>query len=111
MNATGQDGFGPAREFVNRTGVRVTVHVLEHLQQTPSLILVALRVQDAFSLEVYVIDQGIASLWRSHEAFKLLLHVRSVGRRRFGQHLRQSILQSGNKKFCLQVDGVGQEPA
>src|SRR5689334_11241297 len=71
--------------------------------------MVALRVQNAFSFEVYVIDEGIASLWCFCKAFKLLLHVSSVDRRRFGQHLRQSSLQSGNKKFRLEIDCVGQK--
>src|SRR5215217_7273910 len=65
--------------------------------------------QNAFSFEVDVIDERVASLWCFRQAFKLFLHVNSVGRRRFGQHLRQRSVQSGNKKFRLQTDGVGEE--
>ena len=72
--------------------------------------LVTLRVQDAFSFEVDVIDEGVASLWCFRQAFKLFLHVSSVGRRRFGQHLRQRSFQSGNKKFCLKIDVIDQKP-
>src|SRR4029434_7217740 len=77
----------------------------------PSLPLVSFCVQNAFSFEIDVIDKGVASLWCFRQAFKLLLHVSSVGRRRFAQHLRQSSFQSGNKKFCLEIDSVDEKPA
>ena len=87
------------------------MHRFQNLKQTPSLPLIPLRVQDAFSFKVDVIDEGVASLWCFRQAFKLLLHVASFGRRRFGQHLRQSSFQSGNKKFYLKIDGIDQKPA
>jgi len=92
LDAARQDDFGRAREFIRRARIRIPVHRFQHLKQTPSLSLVAFRVQDAFSFEIDVIDEGVASLWCSCQAFKLLLHVSSGGRRRFGQHLRQSSL-------------------
>jgi len=110
LHAARQDSFGRAREFIGRARIRIPLHRFEHLKQTPSLSLVTFRLQNAFSFEVDVIDKGVASLWRFRKAFKLFLHVNSVGRRRFGQHLRQRSIQSGNKKFCLQIDGVDQKP-
>ena len=111
LDAAGQYRFGRVCKFLRRAGVRGAVHGFEHLKQTPSLPLVTLCVQDAFSLEIHVIYQGVASLWCFGQAFELLLHGSSVGRRRFGQHFRQSGLQSGNKKFGLQIDSVGEKLA
>jgi hypothetical protein len=38
------------------------MHRFQDLKQTPALALIALRVQDAFSLEIYVIDERVTSL-------------------------------------------------
>jgi hypothetical protein len=61
LDAARQDDFGRAREFIRRAWIRITVHRFQHLKQTPSLPLVTLRVQNAFSFEVDVIDEGVAS--------------------------------------------------
>jgi len=59
------------------------MHRFERLKQAPSLALITLRMQDAFSFEVYVIDKGETSLWRSLQSLELLLYVCSIGNRRF----------------------------
>jgi hypothetical protein len=56
------------------------MHRFEHLKQAPSLALITLRMEDAFSFEVYVIDKGETSLRRSLQSLELL-HICSIGRR------------------------------
>ena len=80
------------REFINRVGARSAVHAFQDLKQAPPLALVTFRMQDALSLEIYVIDQGITSLRRFGETLELFLHVRSIRRRRFGKHFGQRAL-------------------
>src|SRR4051812_42636832 len=111
VNAARQHGFGSAREFSSGTGFRAPMHGFEHLKQAPTVALITLAVQDTFSLEIHIIDKRIAPLWCFCQTFKLLLHVSSIGGRRFGQHFRQSGFQSGNKKFRLQIDCIDQETA
>ena len=87
------------------------MHRFEDLKQTPSLTLVTLRMQDAFPFKVYVIDKGVAPVCSSRHTVELLLHVGSIGRRRFIQHFRQSAVQPGNKEFGLKIDRIGEELA
>ena len=63
LNTPAKDGFGSTREFIRRAGLRVPVHLFEHLKQTPTLAPITFRVQDAFSLEIHIIDKRVASLW------------------------------------------------
>ena len=112
LHAARQDRFRRAREFINRTwSPKLPCIAFQHLKQTPSLALVTLGVQNAFPFEVDVIDKGVTSLWRFRQALELLLHVCSIGRRRFGQHFRQRASNLRNKKFCLKIDRIGQKPA
>src|SRR5881628_4276105 len=106
VHASGQYRFRRTREFINRSSVGSAVHAFEDLQQAPSLTLITLRVQDAFPFKVYIIDKCVAPLWSSRQALELLLYVGSIGRRRFGEHFRQSALQPGNKEFSLKIDRI-----
>jgi len=54
------------------------VHAFQDLKQAPALPLVTLRMQDALSLEIYVIDKGVTSLRSFGEALELLLYVCST---------------------------------
>ena len=87
------------------------MHAFEDLEQAPSLALITLRVQNAFPFKVYIIDERIAALWSSRQALELLLYVGSIGRRRFGEHFRQSALQPGNKEFSLKIDRIDEKLA
>jgi len=89
VHASGQYRFRRAREFINRSSVRGSMHAFEDLQQAPSLTLITFRVQDAFPFEVYIIDKGVTPLWSSRQLLELLLYVGSVGRHCFGEHFRQ----------------------
>ena len=89
VHASSQGRLRRARKFINRSGVRSAMHRFEHLKQTPSLALVTLRMQHAFSFEVYVIDKGETSARRSLQSLELLLYVCSLGRRCFIQHFWQ----------------------
>lgn len=111
VHASGQYRFRRAREFINRSGVRSAVHAFEDLQQAPSLTLITLRVEDAFAFKVYIIDKGVAPMWSSCQSLELLLYIGSIGRRRFGEHFRQSAFQPGNKKFCLKIDRIDEKLA
>ena len=68
------------------------MHAFEDLEQAPSLALITLCAQDAFPFKIYVIDKGVAALWGSREALKLLLYIGSIGRRRFSEHFRKRAL-------------------
>jgi len=83
------------------------MHGFEHLKQPPTLALITFTVENTFSFEIHIIDKCVTSLGCFCQALKLLLHVGSSGGSRFGQHFRQSGFQSGNKKFCLQIDRIG----
>ena len=87
------------------------MHRFQNLQQAPSPALVPLRVQNAFPLEVYVIDERVTSLRSFRQTSELFLHIGSIRRRRFGQHFRESAFQARQKKFRLQIDRVGEEVA
>ena len=65
------------------------MHGFQDLKQAPALTLVTLRMQDAFSLEIYVIDERVTSLMSFGEALELFLYVRSIRGRRFGKHFWQ----------------------
>ena len=67
--------------------------------------------QDAFAFEVYVIDKGETSLRRSLQSLELLLHIRSINRRRFIQHLRQRALSPRNEEFSLKIDCIDKKLA
>src|SRR5437773_12205048 len=86
VHASSQGRPRRTREFINRISVTGTMHAFEDLKQAPSLTLVSLRMQDAFPLEVDIIDNGVAALRSSRQSVKLLLDVASLGRRRFGEH-------------------------
>ena len=105
VHASGQYCFRRTRKFINR-GVGSGVHVFEDLQQAPPLTLITLRVENAFPFKVYIIDKGVAPLWSSCQPLELLLYVGSIGRRRFGEHFRQSALQPGDKEFSLKIDRI-----
>ena len=92
MHPSSQGRLRCARKFINRSGVRSSMHRFEHLKQAPSLTLITLCVQDAFSFEVYVIDKGKTSLRRSLQSLELLLHICPIRGRGFSQHLRQRAL-------------------
>ena len=85
------------------------MHTYEDLKQAPAVTVIPLCVQDSFSLEIHIIDEGITAPWRFCHALELLLHVRAIRRRGFTQHFRQGALQPGNKKFCLKIDRVGKK--
>src|SRR5689334_4946109 len=101
LDPSSQDRTRCVRELVNRTLFRSAVHVFQDLKQPPALALVTFGTQNAFPLEIHVVNQGIASLWSFRQARKLLLYVGSFGRPRFGEHFRQSAFQAGQKKFRL----------
>src|SRR5437762_6972918 len=101
VHASSQGRPRRTREFINRISVTGTMHAFEDLKQAPSLTLVSLRMQDAFPLEVDIIDNGVAALRSSRQAVELLLYVGSIARRRFIQHFRQRALQPANEKFGL----------
>lgn len=111
MHASSQRRSGRVHEFINRSSVGCIMHAFEHLKQAPSLALITLRVQDAFAFKVYIIDKGVAPLWSSCQTLELLLYVGSIGRRRFGEHFRQSALQPGNKEFSLKIDRIDEKLA
>ena len=99
-------------EFVDCRGARGSaVHVFKDLKQAPTLTLITLRVQDSFSFEVHIIDKRVPALWRVRQSLELLLNVRTIGRRGFGQHFRQRILQPGNQEFGLKIHGIGEKLA
>ena len=87
------------------------MHSFQDLKQAPALTLVTLRMQDAFSFEIYVIDERITSLGSFGEALELGLYAGSISRRRFGKHFRQRGFQPGDKKFRLKIDRVDEELA
>src|SRR5437870_10046180 len=89
LHPLSQHGLCRPREFVNRAGVRSAMHGFQDLKQAPAPALVTLRMQDAFSLEIYVIDQGVTSLRSFGETLELLLYVCSSRRSRFGKHFGQ----------------------
>ena len=109
MHASCQYRFRCVREFINCTSVGSSMHRFEDLKQAPSLTLITLCVQDAFTLKVYIIDKGVAPVCSSRHTVELLLHVGSIGRRRFIQHFRQRALQPANEKFGLEIDRIHQE--
>src|SRR4026208_557147 len=78
-----------SREFINRAGIRSAVHGFQDLKQAPALALATFRMQDALSLEIYVIHQGVTSLRSFDETLELLLYVCSIRRSRFGKHFGQ----------------------
>ena len=87
------------------------MHAFKHLQQSPALALITLCVQNAFSLEVHVIDERIGSLWRSEHSFELLLHIGPIGRHCLSQHFWQRGFQPGNQEFGLEIDRIGEKLA
>src|SRR6059036_1822552 len=92
VHASSQGRPRRTREFINCNSVTGTMHAFEDLKQAPSLTLVSLRMQDAFPLEIDIIDNGVAPLLGSRQSVKLLLHVGSLGRGRFIQHFGQRAL-------------------
>src|SRR4029077_5729147 len=111
VHASSQGRPRRGHEFINRSSVRATMHALEHLKQAPSLALITLRVQDPFPFKVYIIDKGVASLRSSRQALELLLHIRSIGRRRFGEHFGQRAFQPRNKEFGLEINRISEKLA
>src|SRR4029077_3375945 len=109
VHASSQGRPRRVHEFINRSSVRCTMHVFEHLKQAPTLALITLRVQDAFSFEIYIIDKGVASLWSSRQAFELLLDVGAVGRRRLGEHFWKRLFQPCNKEFSLEINRIDEK--
>src|SRR5947207_15856414 len=91
VHASSQGRPRRAREFINRISVTGTMHAFEDLKQAPSLILVSLRMQDAFPLKVDLIDNGVAVLRSSRQAVELLLYVGSLVSRRFIENGRQHV--------------------
>jgi len=85
------------------------VHIFEDLKQAPTLTLITLCVQDSFSFEVHIIDERVTAMGRARQSLELLLNVRTVGRRCFGQHFRQRILQPGNEEFRLKIHGIDEK--
>src|SRR6266480_2038452 len=70
VQASSQYRFRRARKFINRSSVRSIVHAFEDVKYSPSLPLIALRVQDSFSLKIYIIDKCVAPLWSPREALE-----------------------------------------
>jgi len=111
VHASSQGAPRRLYEFINRVSIRGSVHAFEDLQQAPPLTLITLRVENAFAFKVYIIDKGVAPMWSSRQSLELLLYVGSIGRRRFGEHFRQSALQPGNKEFSLKSDRIDEKLA
>jgi len=106
VHASSQGAPRRLHEFINRVTIRGPMHAFEDLQQAPSLTLITLRVENSFAFKVYIIDKCVAPLWSSRQPLELLLYVGAIGRRRFGEHFRQSALQPGNKEFSLKIDRI-----
>src|SRR5213080_964907 len=87
VNAARQDGCGGAREFISRSSFGVPMHGFEHLKQPPALPLITFAVQNTFSFEIHIIDKCVTSLGCFCQALNLLLHVESIGGRRFASIL------------------------
>src|SRR5207247_8819848 len=97
VHASSQGRPRRTREFINRISVTGTMHAFEDLKQAPSLTLVSLRMQDAFPLEVDIIDNGVAPLRGSRQAVELVLYGGSIARRPLLQPLRQQATQPHNE--------------
>ena len=87
------------------------MHIFEDLKQAPTLTLITLCMQDSFSFEVHIIDKRVTALRRPRQSLELLLNVRTIRRRGFGQHFWQRILQPGNEEFRLKIYGIDEKPA
>ena len=111
VHASGQYRFRRTGELIDRSSLRATLHAFEDLQQAPPLTLITFRVENSFAFKVYIIDKGVTALWSSRQPLELLLYVGSIGRRRFGEHFRQSALQPGNKEFSLKIDRIDEKLA
>jgi hypothetical protein len=111
MHALNQRGLRCACKFISGISVRSAVHRFENLKQTPTLALITFRVEHAFPFEVHIIDQGITSLWSSRQTLELLLYVRAIGGRSFGEHFWERALQPGHEEFGLKVDRAGEKLA
>src|SRR5437773_3353222 len=109
MHALNQRSLRCACKFISGISVRSAVHRVENLKQAPSLALITFRVENTFPFEVHIIDQAIASLWSSRQTLELLLYVRAIGGRRFGEHFWERALQPDHKEFGLKVDRAGEK--
>src|SRR5437762_5794759 len=109
MHAPNQGGLRRVGKFSNRASIRSAVHCFEYLKQAPALSLIPFGVQDAFTFKVHIINERVRSLWRSHQAIELLLHIGALGGSRFIQHFWKRALQSGDEKFGLKIDCIGEE--
>jgi len=63
----------------------------------------------AFSFEIYVVNQCVTALSVRGDAIELSLHVFTI--RCLCHHFGQSLLQTGDEKLGLEVDGIDQELA
>src|SRR5207248_9961128 len=109
VHAPNQGSLRRVGKFSNRASIRSAVHCFEHLKQPPALSLIPFGVQDAFTFKVHIINERVTSLWGSRQAIELLLYIGAIGRRRFIQHFWKRALQSGNEKFGLKTDRIGEE--
>ena len=74
------------------------MHPFENLKQAPALASISFRVQDSFALEIHIINERVTAPRRARQELELLLHLRAVGRRRFGEHFRQrAFLMTGDQ--------------
>ena len=111
-NTVGQDSSrGFSKVFCGFTTCAFLGHPFEDLEQTPTLSRISLGRKDTFSLEVHVINQSVTSARRLRHAIELLPHLRSPGRRCFGEHFRKRFLQAFDEKLRLEIDGVREKLA
>lgn len=86
-----------------------STHIFEDLEQTPTFAVITLGRECAFALEVYIINQRVASLAARGNAIELPLHFLAISR--LGQHFRQCILQPRNQELRLEIDDIDEKLA